>query len=132
MRWRISGTAAAASGMFTVMRTISEPASASAMHCAAVPAASVGVGAGHRLHDDRRAAADLHRAGAAADADADGTMHANHGHGDTCSGAGLAPRSAAVGPDLSAVGKDVQADEMLDDRQRLGRRIDEGEAGRRR
>ncbi len=41
MRWRISGTAAAASGMFTVMRTISEPASASAMHCAAVPAASV-------------------------------------------------------------------------------------------
>ena len=41
------------------------------------------IGAGHRLHDDRRAAADLHRAGAAADADADGTMHANHGHGNT-------------------------------------------------
>ena len=36
----MSGTAAAASGTLTVMRTISEPASASSMHCCAVPAAS--------------------------------------------------------------------------------------------
>ena len=40
MRCLISGTAAAASGTLTVTRTISEPASASSMHCCAVPAAS--------------------------------------------------------------------------------------------
>jgi hypothetical protein len=40
MRRLISGTASAASGMLTVMRTISDPASASSMHCCAVPAAS--------------------------------------------------------------------------------------------
>ena len=33
IRCLISGTARAASGMFTVTRTISEPASASSMHC---------------------------------------------------------------------------------------------------
>src|SRR4029079_4616589 len=81
------------------------------------------VGAGHRLDDDRGAAADLHRARAAADADADGTMHANHGHGNTWP----APRAAAARPELSSVSKHVQPDEMLDDRPRLRRRIDEGE-----
>ena len=40
MRCLISGTAAAASGTLTVTRTISEPASASSMHCCAVAAAS--------------------------------------------------------------------------------------------
>ena len=74
--------------MFTVMRTISEPASASSMHCARGAGGVGGVGVGHRLHDDRRAAADLHRARAAADADADGTMHANHGHGNTAPATG--------------------------------------------
>ena len=67
IRCLISGTAAAASGRFTVTRTISEPASASSMHCCAVPAGVGRVGHRHRLHDDRRAAADLD----AADADAD-------------------------------------------------------------
>ena len=92
------------------------------------------VGAGHRLHDDRRAAADLHRARSAADADADGTMHANHGHGNTCSGEGRRRDQRPSAPIYLPSArfrrrKDVQADEMLDDRQRLGRRIDEGEAG---
>ena len=59
IRCLISGTAAAASGRFTVTRTISEPAAASSMHCSAV-ARDVGrVRHGHRLDDDRRAAADL-------------------------------------------------------------------------
>ena len=40
IRCLISGTAAAASGRLTVTRTISEPASASSMHCRAVAAAS--------------------------------------------------------------------------------------------
>src|SRR5260221_4369612 len=40
MRCLISGTAGGASGTFTVTRTISEPASASSMHCCAVAAAS--------------------------------------------------------------------------------------------
>ena len=40
IRCLISGTAAAASGRFTVTRTISDPASASSMHCCAVAAAS--------------------------------------------------------------------------------------------
>src|SRR6188474_1772416 len=40
MRCLISGTARAASSTLTVMRTISEPAWASSMHCFAVPAAS--------------------------------------------------------------------------------------------
>ena len=40
MRRLISGTAAAASGVFTVTRTISEPASASSTHWCAVAAAS--------------------------------------------------------------------------------------------
>src|SRR5579862_4416725 len=40
IRCLISGTAAAASGRFTVTRTISEPASASSMHCCAVAAGS--------------------------------------------------------------------------------------------
>ena len=39
-RATISATAAADSGMFTVMRTSSEPASASSLHCATVPAMS--------------------------------------------------------------------------------------------
>src|SRR5215203_2526170 len=124
MRWRISGTAAAASGMFTVIRTISEPASASAMHCAAVPAASV----------VSVLVIDCTTTGAPP---------------PTCTAPGPLPtrtptvrctrttdirtpapplRSAAVGPEPS-VRKDVEADEVLDDRHRLGRRIDEGEAG---
>ena len=40
IRCLISGTAAAASGRLTVTRTISDPASASSMHCCAVAAAS--------------------------------------------------------------------------------------------
>ena len=40
IRCLISGTAAAASGTLTVTRTISDPASASSMHCAAVARAS--------------------------------------------------------------------------------------------
>src|SRR5688572_1728154 len=40
IRCLISGTACAASGRLTVTRTISEPASASSMHCRAVPRAS--------------------------------------------------------------------------------------------
>src|SRR5581483_8601863 len=40
IRCLISGTAAAASGRLTVTRTISEPASASSMHCRAVAFAS--------------------------------------------------------------------------------------------
>src|SRR5215207_4232737 len=40
MRCLISGTAAAASATLTVTRTISDPASASSMHCCAVDAAS--------------------------------------------------------------------------------------------
>src|SRR5688572_1853205 len=41
MRCLISGTAAAASGVLTVTRTISDPASASSTHCRAVAAASL-------------------------------------------------------------------------------------------
>ena len=59
IRCLISGTAAAASGTFTVTRTISEPASASSMHCCAVAARIGRVGHRHRLDDDGRAAADL-------------------------------------------------------------------------
>ena len=40
IRCLISGTAAAACGTFTVTRTISDPASASSMHCCAVDRAS--------------------------------------------------------------------------------------------
>ena len=40
IRCLISGTAAAASGRLTVTRTISDPASASSMHCCAVARAS--------------------------------------------------------------------------------------------
>ena len=54
------GTAAAASSRSTVMRTISEPARASAATCRDGRIDVGGVGVGHRLHDDRRAAADLH------------------------------------------------------------------------
>ena len=70
MRCLISGTAAAASGRLTVTRTISEPACHSSMHCCAVDAGIRRVGHRHRLHDDRRAAAD----GDVADLDADGAM----------------------------------------------------------
>ena len=59
MRCLISGTAAAASGTLTVMRTISEPASASSMHCCAVARDVGGVGVRHRLDDDGRTAAHL-------------------------------------------------------------------------
>src|SRR5688572_16868478 len=41
IRCLISGTAAAASGVLTVTRTISDPASASSTHCFAVAAASL-------------------------------------------------------------------------------------------
>ena len=70
IRCLISGTAAAASGMLTVTRTISDPASASSMHCCAVAARIRRVGHRHRLDDDRRAAADLD----AADLHADGPV----------------------------------------------------------
>ena len=54
------GTAAAASSRSTVMRTISEPARASAATWRDGAVDVGGVGVGHRLHDDRRAAADRH------------------------------------------------------------------------
>ena len=47
------GTAAAASSLFTVTRTISEPARARAATCSMVPGNVGRVGVGHRLHDDR-------------------------------------------------------------------------------
>ena len=59
-RSRMRGTCAAASGVFTVMRTSSEPARASASTCRAVACSVRGVGVGHRLHDDGRTAADQH------------------------------------------------------------------------
>src|SRR3982751_4908253 len=123
MRWRISGTAAAAPGMFTVMRTISEPASASAMHCAAVPAASaVSV-----------LVIDWTTTGAPP---------------PTCTAPGPLPtRTPTVRwtriTDMrmcfpcgrpppparsAAVGEHVEADEMLDDRERLLRRVHERHA----
>ena len=52
------GTAAAASSRSTVMRTSSEPARASAATWRAVALDVGSVGVGHRLHDDRRTAAD--------------------------------------------------------------------------
>ena len=57
-------------GTLTVTRTISEPASASSMHCCAVAGGVRRVGHRHRLHDDGRAAADLD----GADLDADGLV----------------------------------------------------------
>ena len=69
MRCLISGTAAAASGRLTVTRTISDPASASSMHCARWPCIRR-VGHRHRLDDDGRTAADLD----VADTDADGLV----------------------------------------------------------
>ena len=70
IRCLISGTVAAASGRLTVTRTISDPASASSMHCRAVAGRIGGVGHRHRLHDDRRAAAHLD----VADPDADSAV----------------------------------------------------------
>jgi len=55
---RICGTAAAASSRSTVMRTISEPARERAADLGHRAFDVGGVGIGHRLHDDRRAAAD--------------------------------------------------------------------------
>jgi hypothetical protein len=52
------GTAAAASSLLTVTRTISEPASARAATCSMVPGNVRRVGVGHRLHDDRNLPAD--------------------------------------------------------------------------
>ena len=52
------GTCAAASAVLTVMRTSSEPARASSMHLLRRGLAVGGIGIGHRLHDDGRAAAD--------------------------------------------------------------------------
>ena len=66
------GTAAAASSVFTVMRTSSEPARASAVTCCDGALDVGGVGVGHRLHDDGRAAADDH--GADADGNAAGEV----------------------------------------------------------
>ena len=58
MRRLISGTAAAASGTLTVTRTISEPASPQ-LDALLRRGRRIGrVGHRHRLHDDRRAAAD--------------------------------------------------------------------------
>ena len=56
------GTAAAASSRSTVTRTSSEPACASAATWATVEVDIRRVGVGHRLHDDRRAAAKRHGA----------------------------------------------------------------------
>ena len=79
------GTAAAASSRSTVMRTISEPARWSAATCWTVPFDVRGVGVGHRLHHDGRAAADLHMA----DANRNGGMPlaggCGLGHLGTCS-----------------------------------------------
>ena len=61
IRCLISGTAAAASGRLTVIRTSSEPACASSMHCRGGRVDVGRVGVGHRLHGDGRAAADLDR-----------------------------------------------------------------------
>ena len=55
---RICGTAAAASSRSTVMRTISEPARDKRRDLRDGALDIGGVGVGHRLHDDRRAAAD--------------------------------------------------------------------------
>src|SRR5689334_14245756 len=122
MRRLISGTAAAASGTLTVMRTISDPASASAMHCAAVPAASaVSV-----------LVIDWTTTGAPPPTcTAPGPLPTRTptvrwtritDMGTTDSGAG--PRPARS----TAVGEHVEAEEMLDDGLRLARRIDEGHA----
>ena len=54
----ISGTAAAASSLFTVIRTIWEPAFARAATCAAVRARIGRVGVRHRLDDDGLGRAD--------------------------------------------------------------------------
>ena len=67
-RSRMCGTAAAASSRSTVMRTSSEPARASAATWRHRAVDVGGVGVGHRLDDDGRAAADHD----AADIDADG------------------------------------------------------------
>ena len=55
---RICGTAAAASSRSTVMRTISEPARDKCCDLGDRALDIGGVGVGHRLHHDRRAAAD--------------------------------------------------------------------------
>ena len=60
-RSRIAATAAAAAAVSTVMRTSSDPASASAFTCVHRRRDIGGVGVGHRLDDDRRAAADHRR-----------------------------------------------------------------------
>ena len=65
--------------MLTVTRTISDPASASSMHCCAVAARIRRVGHRHRLHDDGRAAADLD----GADADADRLVELHECHWNT-------------------------------------------------
>ena len=58
------GTAAAASSRSTVMRTISEPARCERRDLLGGAVHVRGVGVGHRLHHDGRAAADLHMADA--------------------------------------------------------------------
>ena len=73
MRCLISGTAAAASGVLTVTRTISDPASASSTHCRAVARRVGRVGHRHALDDDGRAAADLD----GADVDGNGAVEAD-------------------------------------------------------
>ena len=73
------GTALAASSRSTVMRTISEPARARSAH---LPrrALDVGrVGVGHRLHDDRRTAADDDAADVDGNGDAAREEGAGHG-----------------------------------------------------
>ena len=57
IRFLISGTAAAASGTFTVQRTISDPASASSSVCFSVVCNVRRIRVGHGLHDDGRASA---------------------------------------------------------------------------
>ncbi len=66
-----SAKAAVSAAAGSVTRTSSQPAAASAWTWASVAAASPVARVGHRLHDDRRAAADRH----AADDDAAGAAH---------------------------------------------------------
>ena len=70
MRCLISGTAAAASGMFTVMRTSSEPARRARCTASPWPATSAVSVVRHRLDHDGGAAADLDLA----DADPEGRV----------------------------------------------------------
>src|SRR5512132_766748 len=97
IRCLISGTAAAASGVFTVTRTISDPASASSMHCGGFRIGRVGHR--HRLHDDGCTAADLDLLTRLSDFDADSTMEFQ------CGQCPLIIPSAYLSPDRAKLGR---------------------------